>query len=223
MKVIIVTGTPGTGKTTLSKKLAKKLDFSYLDVNETIKKYKLSEGYDKKRKTKIVDVKKLNRALIKEISIIKNSLNKTPISKNWSKNSIKKISLIKFNKIKYTRKSKIFGVLKISDFHDNEIKSMKNHKNIKNGIIVDSHLSHYLPKRYVDLCIVAKCGLKELERRLKKKKYPHNKIRENLDAEIFDICLNEAKESGHKVIVIGATKGINMTAVSSKIGGLIGV
>ena len=206
MKVIIVTGTPGTGKTTLSKKLAKKLDFSYLDVNETIKKYKLSEGYDKKRKTKIVDVKKLNRALIKEISIIKNLLNKTPISKNLSKNSIKKISLIKFNKIKY-----------------NEIKSMKNHKNIKNGIIVDSHLSHYLPKRYVDLCIVAKCGLKELERRLKKKKYPHNKIRENLDAEIFDICLNEAKESGHKVIVIGATKGINMTAVSSKIGGLIGV
>jgi len=37
MEVICITGTPGTGKTTLAKKLAKKLDFCYLDVNESIK------------------------------------------------------------------------------------------------------------------------------------------------------------------------------------------
>ncbi|MEK6876962.1 MAG: AAA family ATPase [Nanoarchaeota archaeon] len=207
MKVIIVTGTPGTGKTTLSKKLAKKLDFGYLDVNETIKKYNLSEGYDKKRKTKIIDVKKLNMALIKEIN-------------NYN-NSIKKISMTKSNKrIKYTRKSKIFGVLKISDFHDNKIKSIKNKKNnrnIKNGIIIDSHLSHYLPERYVDLCIVTKCGLKELKRRLKKKKYSESKIRENLDAEIFDVCLNEAEENKHNLIVINTTKGINITSFAKKL------
>ena len=180
MKVIIVTGTPGTGKTTLSKKLAKKLNFSYLDVNETIKKYNIAEGYDKKRRTKIVDVKKLNNALIKEISIIKNSLNKKTISKKSSKKS-------------------------------------------KKRIIIDSHLSHYLPKKYVDLCIVTKCDLKILKKRLKKKKYSENKIRENLDAEIFDICLNEAKESRHKVIVIDTTKGINIGEISRKAGGLIGI
>ena len=198
MKVIIVTGTPSTGKTTLSKKLAKKLNLYYLDVNETIKKYKLSEGYDKKRKTKIVDVKKLNNALIKEINNFKNTI---------KKNSIKMLSPTKFNKIKYNK-------LK-------SIKNKKNNKNIDGGIIIDSHLSHYLPKRYVGLCIVTKCGLKELKRRLKKKKYPYNKIRENLDAEIFDICLSEAKESRHKVIVIDTTKGININEVFSKIGGLI--
>ena len=184
MKVIIATGTPGTGKTTLSKKLAKKLNFSYLDVNETIKKYNIAEGYDKKRKTKIVDVKKLNKALIKEISIIKNSLNKQTINKKLSK---------------------------------------KSNKKIKEGIIIDSHLSHYLPKKYVDLCIVAKCDLKVLEKRLKEKKYDKNKVRENLDAEIFDICLNEAKESRHKVIVIDTTKGINIGDISRKAGGLIDI
>jgi|SRR3989338_738897 len=173
MKAIIVTGTPGTGKTTLSKRLAKKLNFVYLDVNETIKKYKLSEGYDKARDTKIVDIKKLNTAFIKEINNFKNTI--------------------------------------------------KNNKNIKNGIIIDSHLSHYLPKKYVNLCIIAKCELKELERRLKKKNYSKQKIRENLDAEIFDICLNEAKESGHKVIVIDTTKGINIGKISRKVGGLIGI
>ena len=194
MKVIIVTGTPSTGKTTLSKKLAKKLNLYYLDVNETIKKYKLSEGYDKKRKTKIVDVKKLNNALIKEINNFKNTI---------KKNSIKMLSPTKFNKIKYNK-------LK-------SIKNKKNNKNIDGGIIIDSHLSHYLPKRYVGLCIVTKCGLKELKRRLKKKKYPYNKIRENLDAEIFDICLSEAKESRHKVIVIDTTKGINITSFAKKL------
>jgi len=184
MKVIIVTGSVGTGKTTLSKKLAKKLNFSYLDVNETIKEYNIAEGYDKKRKTKIVDVKKLNNALIKEISIIKNSLNKKPISKKSSK---------------------------------------KLNKKIKDGVIIDSHLSHYLPKKYVDLCIVTKCDLKILKKRLKRKKYSESKIRENLDAEIFDICLNEAKENRHKVIVIDTTKGINIGDISRKAGGLIGI
>ena len=37
---------------------------------------------------------------------------------------------------------------------------------------------------------------------------PKNKVRENLDAEIFDICLNEAKENKHKIIVLDTTKGI---------------
>ncbi len=180
MKTIIVSGTPGTGKTTLSKELAKKLNFYYLGVNKIVKKYNISEGYDKKRKTKIIDVKKLNRALVKEIDIYKKIIQST----------IKKYSII--NKI-----------------NNKSIKNKKNIiKKIKNGVIIDSHLSHYLPKKYVDLCIITKCSLKVLKNRLKKKKYSESKIRENLDAEIFDICLNEAKENGHKVIIMDTTKGI---------------
>ena len=177
MKVIIVTGTPGTGKTALSVNLAKKLRFYYVDVNKVIRKYGLSESYDRKRKTKIVDVKKLNRALIKEVSSIK----KYPITKSHIKKS-KKVQ-------------------------------KNNNKKIKKGLVIDSHLSHYLPKRYADLCIVTKCNLKTLKNRLKKKKYSEDKIRENLDAEIFDICLNEAKENKHKVMVIDTTKGM---AIKSK-------
>lgn len=164
MGIIIVTGIPGTGKTTLAKKLSKKLDFHYLDANEIIKEYDISEGYDKKRDTNIIDTKKLNLALIKEIN---------------------------------------------------------NHKKIENGIIIDSHLSHYLPKRHVDVCIVTKCDLKELENRLRNKKYSKSKIRENMDAEIFDICLSEAKERGHKVLVVDTTKGINIDNISRKVGGFL--
>lgn len=165
MNVIAVSGTPGTGKTTLSEKLAKKLNYHYIDVNKIIKKFRLSEGYDNKRKTKIVDVKKLNKALIKEI-----------------------ISVKKSNK-KY------------------------------NGIIIDSHLSHYLPRKYVDLCIVTKCDLKELNMRLKKKKFHKDKIKENLQAEVFDVCYNEALERKHKILLADTTKGFNISNITKQIGG----
>ena len=115
-------------------------------------RHKLSEGYDKKRKTKIIDTSKLNKALIKEISRIK----------------------------KIQKKNK--------------------------GIVIDSHLSHYLPRKYVDLCIVAKCGIKELNKRLKKRKYSEQKIKENIQAEIFNICCNEAMQKKHKISVIDTTR-----------------
>jgi len=177
MKTIIITGSVGTGKTTLAKKLSRELNFEYLDVNKIVNK--ISEGYDKKRKSKIIDTGKLNKLLIKEISIIKKSNKKNPIIKNSLNN--------------------------------------KKNKKIKNGIVIDSHLSHYLPKRYVDLCIVTKCDLKELEKRMKKRRYSKDKIRENLDAEIFDICLAEAEESGHKVIVVDTGKKVNLKEIIKQI------
>lgn len=162
MKVIAVSGTPGTGKTVVSKKLAKKSNYHYLDVNRLILNHKLSEGYDKKRRTRIVSIKKLNKALLKEIAASKNG-----------------------RKIR--------------------------------GVIVDSHLSHYLPERYVDLCIITKCDIKELGRRLKKKKFHKSKIKENLQAEIFDVCYNEALERKHNVIAVDTTKGFNARSIANKV------
>ncbi len=152
MKTIIVTGTPGTGKTTFSKKISKKLKYPVLDVSKFIKIKKLRGRYDKKKKCYVVDTKKLNKEILKE-------LNK-----------------IKANKPK--------------------------------GVIIDSHLSHHMPSKYVDLCYVTKCNLKTLEKRLKKKKkrYSKKKVRENLDVEIFDICYVEALENKHKVKVVYTDK-----------------
>jgi adenylate kinase len=75
-------------------------------------------------------------------------------------------------------------------------------KKQKGNLVIDSHIAHLLPKKMVDLCIVLTCSnLKELEKRLQKRKYSSKKIRENLDAEIFQICLNESKELEHKLLV----------------------
>ena len=70
-------------------------------------------------------------------------------------------------------------------------------------IILDSHIAHLLPKSMVDLCIILTCSnLKKLQKNLEKKKYSKKKIRENLDTEIFQICLIEAQEKKHKLLVV---------------------
>ncbi|MBU0536259.1 MAG: AAA family ATPase [Nanoarchaeota archaeon] len=144
-RIVIVTGTPGTGKTTLAKKLARKHKYEYIDVNEVVRKNKLSEGYDRKRKTKIVDEKRLAKVLE--------------------------------NVIKQARKE-------------------------KRRLIIDSHMSHYISPNLVDLCIVTRCSLKKLASRLKKKGYHKAKIDENMECEIMDIILEEAKHAGHKIKVV---------------------
>jgi len=112
---------------------------------------------------------------------------------------------IKKNKIYdgYDRdlKSYVVDIKKLKKFL---IKLMNKNKNL----VLDSHLSHYLNKKYVDLCVVVKCDIDILKKRLEKGKYNKRKIRENLDAEIFDVCLVEATELGHKVKVIETTHGI---------------
>jgi len=82
---------------------------------------------------------------------------------------------------------------------------LKVRKTAKKGLIVDSHLSHFLPSQAVGLCVVAKCGLKTLKKRLVKRGYSPAKVRENLDSEIFDICLNEAVDAGHNIAVVDTT------------------
>lgn len=126
--------------------------------------------------------------------------------------------LIKENKLYdyYDRKDKTYVV----DTNKLNKLLIRKIKNSKKSLIIDSLLSHYLPKKYVDLCIVTKCELKELKKRLEKRKYSREKVRENLDAEIFDICLNEAKEKNHYTFVIDTTKGIKKQAISQLMGEL---
>ncbi|MFH1332418.1 MAG: AAA family ATPase [archaeon] len=146
MKAIIVSGTPGTGKTRVAKKIAKEIRGRYVDVNKVVQKYRLAEGCDKKRKTKVVDIKKLNRVLTKMI------------------------------------------------------------REIKKTLVIDSHLSHYLPKEHVRMAVICKCEVKELRKRLKKRGYGKEKIEENVEAEIMDVCLNEARELGHKIKIVKPSK-----------------
>ena len=153
MKIICVTGSVGSGKTTISKRLSTALKFEYVDINFLIKNNKIYDKYDKKNKCYVVDTKKLNSFLINFI------------------------------------------------------------KNNKKDLVIDSHLSHYLPSKYVDLCIVTICNIEILSKRLKKRKYSKDKISDNLEAEIFRSCLFESKTNKHNVLVMDTSLDFNINKV----------
>jgi len=154
--LISVTGTPGTGKTKLAKLLSRRLGIAYVDLNHLVKKYQLHDGFDRRKKSYIVDPPKMVRFLKKK------------------------------------------GFLSEAG-------------------VLDSHLSHEIPPHSIDICIVTTCELKELARRLKKRGYSQKKVRENLDAEIFQVCAFEAKEKGHRVLKVDTTQGIKIDAVLRKL------
>jgi adenylate kinase len=57
-RVILITGTPSVGKTTIAKLLTTKLDALYINLTEFTIKQSLILGEDKRRKTKIIDEEK---------------------------------------------------------------------------------------------------------------------------------------------------------------------
>ncbi len=140
--IICITGTPGTGKTTISKELAKELGLKHVELNKIVEKIGLTVGFDKKRNSWIVDEQKITEKV---------------------KEMIKKS---------------------------------------RTGLIIDSHLAHFLSPKITDLCIICRCNLKVLKGRLEKRRYKRRKINENLEAEIFEICKTEAIENKHKILEI---------------------
>ncbi len=154
--IIVVTGSPATGKSTLAKQLAEELGFEHIDLNRVIEERGWHEGRDEKRDTLVVDETTLTRrvkALVKP----------------------------------------------------------------KKDYIIDSHLSHFISSKIVDVCIVCTCELKELKKRLEKRGYAAEKVRENLDAEIFETCRLEAEENGHKIIIVDTSKETEYRQLAEKI------
>jgi len=144
MKIIQITGTPGTGKTEISKQLKSQLKnfkVRYINIKSFAKKHELYDKYDKKKDCYVIKETKLRKYFLDYIQ-----------------------------KLDY-------------DY-----------------IIIDSHIL-FLTKSKLDLVIVLTSDLKILEKRLKNRKYKKNKIKENIECEIFDYCFNECFDKNYKKVL----------------------
>jgi adenylate kinase len=132
-KTILVSGTPGVGKTTVSQKLASGLDAQYIGVTELVKTGKLVTSVDEERKTLIADTEKVSKQL-----------------------------------------------QKILDKSEGTI------------VIEGHYVVDVVPKKEVKAIFVLRRDPHELKKVLEKRGYTEKKIRENLAAEILDVCLWDA-------------------------------
>jgi len=70
------------------------------------------------------------------------------------------------------------------------------------GVIVDYHGADLFPERWFDLVIVLRSDNSVLYSRLESRGYAQKKLTENVDAEIMQVVLDEAREAYREEIVV---------------------
>ncbi|KAF4895339.1 Adenylate kinase isoenzyme 6-like protein HBR1 [Colletotrichum fructicola] len=140
---IIITGTPGVGKTTHCEELARRSGLTHLSVNQVVKDRECREGWDDEFQSWIVDEDKLLDAIEAEVA--------------------------------------------------------------NGGYIIDWHACDLFPKSWIDLVVVLRVDSTTLYDRLTARKYPEAKLQENLDSEIMEVLLQEARDAFDEEIVVELT------------------
>ncbi|KAI0840191.1 P-loop containing nucleoside triphosphate hydrolase protein [Hypoxylon sp. FL0890] len=141
---IIITGTPGVGKTTHAEMLAERTGFRHFSVNQIVKDRECHEGWDEEYLSFIVDEDKLLDAL-----------------------------------------------------EEDDVKA--------GGCIIDWHGCEIFPESWIDLVVVLRVDSSTLYDRLSARKYPEAKLQENLDSEIMEVLLQEARDSYDEQIIVELT------------------
>merc|ERR1711881_611254 len=130
---ILITGTPGTGKTTLGQELSQKTGLRYINVSEYAKEEQLFDGWDEKLLCHILDEDRVIDELEDQMS--------------------------------------------------------------EGGNIVDYHGSEFFPQRWFDVVFVLRTDNTVLYQRLEARNYTKEKVEENVQCEIFQTLLEEARDS----------------------------
>ncbi|KAE8147368.1 DUF1671-domain-containing protein [Aspergillus avenaceus] len=138
---VIITGTPGVGKTVHCEQLAQDTGLRHLSINQVAKDHGCFESYDQDLETWVVDEDKLLDAIEDEMA--------------------------------------------------------------QGGLLVDWHACDLFPKSWIDLVVVLRCASTSvLYDRLMSRGYKQAKLQENLDAEIFGVLLEEAREAFDEEVVV---------------------
>ncbi|OJJ41296.1 hypothetical protein ASPWEDRAFT_732084 [Aspergillus wentii DTO 134E9] len=138
---VIITGTPGVGKTVHCEQLAQETGLRHLSINQVAKDRHCYETYDQELETWVVDEDKLLDAIEDEV--------------------------------------------------------------LQGGYLIDWHACDLFPKSWVDLVVVLRCpSTSVLYDRLSTRGYHEVKLQENLDAEIFGVLLEEARDAFDEEAVV---------------------
>ncbi|XP_032227776.2 adenylate kinase isoenzyme 6-like [Nematostella vectensis] len=136
---ILITGTPGTGKSTTGVELANRLGFKYINVGQLAKENDLYDGWDAQYECHVLDEDKV-----------------------------------------------------IDEMEDNMTDG---------GNVVDYHGCEFFPERWFDIVFVLRTNNTILFDRLQQRGYTGKKLTSNVECEIFQTILEEARDSYNPEIV----------------------
>eukprot|EP00568_Trieres_chinensis_P014258 CAMPEP_0183316452 /NCGR_PEP_ID=MMETSP0160_2-20130417/55004_1 /TAXON_ID=2839 ORGANISM="Odontella Sinensis, Strain Grunow 1884" /NCGR_SAMPLE_ID=MMETSP0160_2 /ASSEMBLY_ACC=CAM_ASM_000250 /LENGTH=186 /DNA_ID=CAMNT_0025482251 /DNA_START=219 /DNA_END=779 /DNA_ORIENTATION=- len=134
---VLVTGTPGVGKTATASLIAERLGYRHISAGDVAKQHKCHEGRDEQFDSLVLDEDKL-------LDVMEGMLEEAA-----------------------------------SDGA---------------GVVVDYHSCDFFPERWFDLVLVLRARTEVLYDRLTKRGYSEKKRAENMECEIMQVVLEEARE-----------------------------
>ncbi|MBA0795521.1 hypothetical protein Gohar_006379 [Gossypium harknessii] len=154
---ILVTGTPGTGKTTTSSALAEATNLRHINIGDLVKEKNLHDGWDDDLQCHVIN----------------------------------------------------------EDLVCDELEDVME----QGGNIVDYHGCDFFPERWFDLVVVLQTDNTVLYDRLSKRGYEGAKLSNNIECEIFQVLLEEAKES-YSEDIVKALKSDNIDDITRNVSSL---
>ncbi|KAB2015894.1 hypothetical protein ES319_D08G058100v1 [Gossypium barbadense] len=154
---ILVTGTPGTGKTTTSSALAEATNLRHINIGDLVKEKNLHDGWDDDLQCHVIN----------------------------------------------------------EDLVCDELEDVME----EGGNIVDYHGCDFFPERWFDLVVVLQTDNTVLYDRLSKRGYEGAKLSNNIECEIFQVLLEEAKES-YSEDIVKALKSDNIDDITRNVSSL---
>ncbi|WVZ62838.1 hypothetical protein U9M48_012537 [Paspalum notatum var. saurae] len=137
---VLVTGTPGTGKTTTCSLLAEASALRHVNIGDLVREKSLHDGWDDELQCHVIN----------------------------------------------------------EDLVCDELEDMME----EGGILVDYHGCDFFPERWFDLVVVLQTETSILHDRLTSRGYMGSKLTNNIECEIFQVLLEEARESYREDIVM---------------------
>lgn len=137
---VLVTGTPGTGKTSTCEMVAKISGFTHINVSELVRQKGLHAGRNDE----------------------------------WQ----------------------------CFDLDEDKICDELEDTMVEGGNVVDFHTCDFFPERWFQLVVVLRASTQKVFDRLSNRNYSSKKVSENVQAEIMQVCLDEAKSSYASNIVV---------------------
>ena len=151
---ILITGTPGVGKTAMATLVAETLKMTHFNVGDIIKEKKFTKEYDENLQTNVLD----EDALLDHLEI---------------------------------------------EFESERSRQLDDeHGEGLGGVVTDYHSCEMFPERWFDLVIVLRADTHVLFDRLVARGYSEEKRNQNMECEIMQVLLEEAKESYAPEIVV---------------------
>ncbi|XP_022679223.1 adenylate kinase isoenzyme 6 homolog isoform X1 [Setaria italica] len=154
---VLVTGTPGTGKTTTCSLLSEAAGLRHVNIGDLVREKSLHDGWDDDLECHVIN----------------------------------------------------------EDLVCDELEDMME----EGGILVDYHGCDFFPERWFDLVVVLQTDNSILHDRLTSRGYTGSKLSNNIECEIFQVLLEEARES-YKEDIVMPLRSDNVEDISRNVGTL---